>query len=60
MRMQVEPTAEIVVVDGIPCRLWAGVTKDGCQAILFVHRIAVPEGQDTSEFDRELLPVHSV
>lgn len=42
MIIQMEPTAHLVVIDGVECRLWNAVTESGSQCFVFVHRIALP------------------
>jgi hypothetical protein len=63
MRISIESTDEIADVNGIPARVWRGVTYGGVECLLFVTRVAVPERtgfgpeyrtQDFSEFEREL------
>jgi hypothetical protein len=52
-------TSKIVrlVVDGreVPARIWEGETSSGIPCHAYVTRIAVADGNDTAEFDRELL-----
>lgn len=54
MKIQIEATEHITKIQGVPVRLWRGVTESGSECHVFVHRIAVPEGQDSSEFEAEL------
>jgi hypothetical protein len=51
MRIQIEPSQIIVSLDGIECRCWNGITEEGKQVFVFVHRIA------SREELTELLPV---
>lgn len=55
MRITITATDKITTLDGIPCRIWEGVTDRGIQCHVFVHRLAVlNEGDRCDEFDREL------
>lgn len=54
MQIQIEATDKVTTIDGVPCRLWEGVTERGTKCKVFVHRIAVHESEDSSQFDAEL------
>ena len=54
MKLTVESTDQIVEVDGVPCRIWTGVC-DGTPVHALIHRIAVPESEDATMFDINLL-----
>lgn len=51
------PTADIVPVEGVPCRVWNGVLADGTKAVLFVRRVGVKAGPWCDVFQRELMDV---
>lgn len=53
MRIQMEPTAHLVVVDGVECRVWNAITERGSRCFVFVHRIALPDGEETQSDDQE-------
>lgn len=55
MRMYIESTEVLVNVDGVECRLWEGTTENGVDCKVLIHRIAVSEKEDQSEFEK-LLP----
>lgn len=55
MQMAIESTGQIVDVDGVPCRVWRGTTAAGVPCVVFVHRIAVQNSVDQSQFDAELM-----
>jgi hypothetical protein len=57
VRIQIEPTEKMVEVDGVPCRVWNGVTEKGVQVFLFVHRVAVAVEDDSAELDAALREV---
>lgn len=48
-------TAEIVEVNGVPCRLWVGKTESGIEVQCLVTRVAVLKTEDCSQFERELV-----
>jgi hypothetical protein len=54
VKITIEPTNEVVIVDGIQCRVWAGVTGGGVKCHVVVHGIAINPDADTSELDAEL------
>jgi hypothetical protein len=54
MKITIESTDTETEVDGVLCRIWAGVTESGTECVVFVHRIAVHNDEDQSEFEREL------
>jgi hypothetical protein len=55
MRLMIEATPTVTTIDGVPVRLWEGTTEDGIPCRVFVHRIAVANGQDQSAFEQVLL-----
>jgi hypothetical protein len=54
MQIQIESTADIVTIDGVQCRRWKGTTSCGTECEVLVHRIAVLEDLDSSQFEKEL------
>jgi len=54
MKIQITKTDEIVTLDGVECRRWAGVTEGGVECDIFVHRITVIAEQ-SAQFDAELI-----
>jgi len=54
MKIAIESTDQITILDGIDCRVWEGVTEAGIACTVFVHRVAVDRRQDWAAFDREL------
>ncbi len=54
MEIKIVATDKITELDGIPVRLWTGFTKRGTECKVFVHRIAVHNNADASEFETEL------
>jgi hypothetical protein len=59
MRVSLESTTKIVrlMVDGreVPARIWEGQTESGIPCHAYITRIAVADGLDASEFERELV-----
>ena len=54
LEIQITATDQITELDGVPCRVWSGVTARGVRCTLFVHRLAVHPDEDTAQFDAEL------
>jgi hypothetical protein len=54
MRITIESTDRIVMMDGTQCRIWEGVTERGVPCYVFVPRVAVREDHDAEQFEREL------
>jgi hypothetical protein len=54
MKITIESTPELMHVNGLPVRVWAGTTERGTPILALVTRLAVPEGADASELEREL------
>ncbi len=54
MILTIESTSRIVNVNGIDCRLWEGQTESGVKVEALITRIAVKEGQDMAQFEKEL------
>jgi hypothetical protein len=55
MKITIEATAQLMSIDGVPVRLWRGVTDGNVPCLVFVHRLAVSRAEDASQFDKELL-----
>ena len=54
MRIQLESTDKIVTLNGVPARIWEGVTESGIEIHAFITRVAVHKDADASEFEAEL------
>ena len=54
MKITIESTTKIVMLDGIQCRVWEGHTERGVPVHCFIPRIAVARDADTSQFEEEL------
>lgn len=54
MKITIESTTKIVELDGIPGRVWEGVSEGGVKIICFITRVAAQEGQDLNQFEAEL------
>lgn len=54
MRVQLESTTKLVELNGVPARVWEGVTERGVRCCALVTRIAVSEGDDAGQFAEEL------
>jgi hypothetical protein len=53
MKITMESTSKIVDVNGVPSRLWDGVTSEGVRCDCFVSLIQVAAGEDQSRFQAE-------
>jgi hypothetical protein len=53
--MTIESTTKIVSANGIDCRVWEGTTERGVAVVVLIPRIAVKNGQETSQFEAELV-----
>lgn len=47
-------TTKIVKMNGKPHRIWEAVTENGIKCFLFVTGVMVHDGEDQTEFEREL------
>lgn len=54
MQITMVSTSHITQLDGVPVRLWEGETLRGTKCKVFVHRIAVANDEDSSQFEQEL------
>jgi hypothetical protein len=53
--LKITLTTKVVEINGVPARLWEGTTEGGSKVLAFVTRLAVPNGEDASELERELV-----
>lgn len=54
MKATIFSTDQITTVDGVPCRIWNGLTEKGVHFFAFIHRVAAPVGNGMeAEFERE-------
>lgn len=58
MKVTLQNTSKVVnlVINGaeVPARVWEGVTESGVKCHAFITRINVAEGEDASQFEKEL------
>ncbi len=54
MKIIIQSTDKLTTMDGVPVRVWNGVTERGVRCFVFVHRLAVAADQDTAAFEAEL------
>jgi hypothetical protein len=54
MEIMIKATETLTTLDGVPCRLWEGITAGGVACKVFVHRVAVHKDADSEQFEREL------
>lgn len=55
MKATIESTGRLVTIDGVSCRAWNGKTEGGVKFTAFIALLKVPNGEDQSQFARELL-----
>lgn len=55
MKMTIEMSDELVLVDGVICRIWNGTADNDMAVRVYVHRVAVPIDLPQDEFKKELL-----
>jgi len=54
MKIEITATDQITDIEGVKVRLWEGVTEQGTRCKVFVHRIAVHNDADSTQFEKEL------
>jgi hypothetical protein len=54
MKITITSTTKIVTFHGLPARIWEGQTESGIKCHAYVTRVAIGEGEDQSQFEREL------
>jgi hypothetical protein len=54
MKVQLQSTTQTLTLNGVPARVWEGTTEAGIPVVAFISRVAVREGHDASEFERDL------
>jgi hypothetical protein len=54
MRLHIESTTKVVEVNGVPARLWEGVTDSGIAVHCYITRVAVHRDDDLAQFEAEL------
>lgn len=57
MKIEIESTSKLTTIGDVPVRHWRGRTESGVRCHVFVHRIAVHEDDDASQFEAELAEV---
>jgi hypothetical protein len=54
MKISIESTDQVTIIDGLRCRVWKGLTSEGVPCQVFIHRIGVEGNQDNFRFALEL------
>ena len=54
MEIQIHSTEKTVTINGVPARIWEGVTAAGVECHCYITRIACKADADATEFEREL------
>jgi hypothetical protein len=55
MKIEITSTDKTTTMDGVTVRVWEGVAEGGARCVVFVHRIAVHEDEDSTRFESELV-----
>lgn len=54
MKITITSTDQLTTMEGVPVRVWEGITESGIACKVFVHRLAVGIDKTADEFEREL------
>lgn len=54
MRVTLHSTTRLVMLNGVPARVWEGATDSGIPVHAFITRIAAPQKADQTQFQKEL------
>lgn len=54
MKATIQSTTKLVQVNGVPARVWEGVSERGIRFHAYITRVAVNRGDDAQEFQMEL------
>ena len=54
MKISLESTTRLVDINGVPARIWEGMTDGGVRCYAAITRIAAHNDDDNSEFERDL------
>lgn len=52
MKITVESTEKIVTLNGVPTRVWEGISERGVKIHCFIARVAVAEGRPSKEYEQ--------
>ena len=54
MKITLESTTKTTELDGVPTRIWEGVTESGIACHAYITRVAVHVDNDQAQFEAEL------
>ena len=54
MKIEIESTEKIIMLDGVPVRVWEGFTESGIEVHCFVTRISPQTNENIEQFEQEL------
>ena len=54
MKITIESTQDITLLDDVQCRVWQGVTEKGTPCLVFTYRIATHPDVNADEFAAEM------
>ena len=55
MKITLESTSQVVLIAGVPARIWEGHTESGIAVHCAITRIAIHDAADASQFEAELI-----
>lgn len=55
MTLTIHSTDRIVMISGVPARVWEGKTESGIDVHCLITRVAVQSHEDRGQFERELI-----
>lgn len=56
MMLGIEPTARMVRINGVRCRVWDGIDEDGRAVLVYVAFLGIETGSDWRRYDADLQP----
>jgi hypothetical protein len=54
VKITLESSPRVAVLDGVQARIWRGQLENGTPVVAFIHRIAVPTEADVAKLELEL------
>lgn len=54
MKITIESAGQLTTIDGVPVRVWEGVTSGGIACYVFACRLAARDDWDVAAFDAEI------
>jgi hypothetical protein len=54
MKLTLEPTSKMTKVNGVPVRIWEGVSESGIPCFALIAIVGVDKDENSAEFDEAL------